>query len=136
MDYANLPFGWCSVTSLGNFDPILGGHLVLWEMQLVIEFPAGSTILLPSAAVTHSNVPINSSAGEQRFSFTQYTAGGIFRWVDQGFRTSDQFRGGLAPEELNETLKGLSSQLDMGLGLFSTLDEQRKEAKLDTSSHT
>lgn len=127
-DYANLPFGWCGVTSLGNFNPTLGGHLVLWDLHLVVEFPAGSTILLPSAAITHSNVPINVNAGERRFSFTQYTAGGVFRWVDQGFQKTEQFKGRLAPEELRETLKTLSAQLDMGLGLFSTLDELRKEA--------
>ncbi len=40
-DFANLPFGWCSITSLGDFDPTKGGHLVLWELGLIIEFPPG-----------------------------------------------------------------------------------------------
>ncbi|KAF9546877.1 hypothetical protein CPC08DRAFT_769561 [Agrocybe pediades] len=47
MDRANLPFGWCSITALGSFDHTKGGHLILWECGLVIEFPAGSTVLFP-----------------------------------------------------------------------------------------
>lgn len=133
MDYSNLPFGWCSITSLGNFDPTLGGHLVLWDLHLVVEFPPGSTILLPSAAIAHSNVPINFSDGEQRYSFTQYTSGGIFRWVDQGFQTTEVFKRGLAPEELDERSKMLSAQLKMGLGFFLTLDELRKKTTDDSS---
>ena len=49
-DFVNLPFGWCAVTALGDFDPTKGGHLVLWELDLVIEFPLGppsSSPLLP-----------------------------------------------------------------------------------------
>jgi hypothetical protein len=48
-DSGNLAFGWCAITAFGNFDPTCGGHLVLWDMKLVIEFPPGSTILIPSA---------------------------------------------------------------------------------------
>ncbi|KAJ7680001.1 hypothetical protein B0H14DRAFT_3535987 [Mycena olivaceomarginata] len=91
-DVCNLPFGWCAVQSLGNFDPHLGGHLVLWDLKLVVEFPAGALILLPSATVAHSNVPVQ--AGDERVSFTQFTAGGLFRFVDYGFRTE----AGLAAE--------------------------------------
>ncbi len=48
-DSANLPFGWCAITALGRFDPRFGGHLVLWDLKLVLDFPPGSTILIPSA---------------------------------------------------------------------------------------
>lgn len=48
----------------------------------VIEFPAGSTILLPSVAIAHSNTPIGP--GERRCLFTQYTFGGLFRWAARG----------------------------------------------------
>ncbi|KAF8179315.1 hypothetical protein K438DRAFT_1769024 [Mycena galopus ATCC 62051] len=40
-DVCNLPFGWCSVQALGKFDPRKGGHLVLWDLKLVVEFPPG-----------------------------------------------------------------------------------------------
>ncbi|KAJ7674277.1 hypothetical protein B0H14DRAFT_3537466 [Mycena olivaceomarginata] len=38
-DVCNLPFGWCAVQSLGDFDAAKGGHLVLWDLQVVVEFP-------------------------------------------------------------------------------------------------
>lgn len=126
-DTANLPFGWCSVTSLGTFDPERGGHLVLWDLGVVTEFPPGSTVLIPSAAVAHSNVPIQR--GERRYSFTQYSAGGIFRWVDHGFQKEERFRASLSAEELACQLKIQGDQLAMGLGLFSTLKELRKQYK-------
>ncbi|KAJ6448611.1 hypothetical protein DFH09DRAFT_851739, partial [Mycena vulgaris] len=85
LNFANLSWGWCAITALGNFDPDLGGHLILWDLKLVIRFPPGSTILIPSAIIRHSNVPVG--AGEERFSFTQYTAGGLFRWIRNGFQT-------------------------------------------------
>ncbi|KAJ7807613.1 hypothetical protein B0H14DRAFT_2381176 [Mycena olivaceomarginata] len=84
-DVCNLPFGLCAVQSLGNFDPHLGGHLVLWDLKLVVEFPAGALILLPSATVAHSNIPVQD--GDECVSFTQFTAGGLFRYADYGFRT-------------------------------------------------
>jgi hypothetical protein len=85
LDYANLSWGWCAITALGDFDPDLGGHLILWDLRLVIRFPPGSTILLPSAVICHSNIPVR--AHEYRASFIQYTAGSLFRWVRNGFRT-------------------------------------------------
>lgn len=42
----NLVWGWCAVTAFGNYNPTLGGHLILWELILVIEFPPGATILI------------------------------------------------------------------------------------------
>ncbi|KAJ7840504.1 hypothetical protein B0H14DRAFT_3458046 [Mycena olivaceomarginata] len=92
-DVCNLPFGWCAVQSLGNFDPHLGEHLVHWDLKLVVEFPAGTLILLPSATIAHSNVPVQD--GDERVSFTQFTASGLFRYIDHGFRT----QGELAVED-------------------------------------
>ncbi|KAJ6579042.1 hypothetical protein DFH09DRAFT_1246182 [Mycena vulgaris] len=68
-----------------TFDPIRGGHLVLWDLKLVICFPPGSTILIPSAVLRHSNVGI--APAESRYSFTQFTAAGLFRWVDNVFKS-------------------------------------------------
>ena len=82
-DMKNLSWGWCSVTALGEFDYRKGGHLVLWDMGIAVEFPAHSTILIPSAVVEHSNTAIGE--GEKRQSATQYTAGGLFGWRAHGF---------------------------------------------------
>jgi hypothetical protein len=85
IDALNLAWGWCAITALGLFNPDLGGHLVLWDLRLIIRFPPGSTILIPSAILRHSNVGIGPT--ERRYSFTQYTAAGLFRWVDNGFKS-------------------------------------------------
>src|SRR5882672_10818714 len=53
LDLKNLAFGWCAITALGNFDYRQSGHLVLWDLNLVIQFPPGSTILIPSAILSH-----------------------------------------------------------------------------------
>ncbi|RDX44521.1 hypothetical protein OH76DRAFT_1303622, partial [Lentinus brumalis] len=84
-DHHNLPFGWCCVTALGDFDHEQGGHLVLWDLKLVIQTPAGASYLIPSAILKHSNVDIGKQ--ETRMSITQYSAGGLFRWVACGMRS-------------------------------------------------
>ncbi|KAJ7861100.1 hypothetical protein B0H14DRAFT_2217722, partial [Mycena olivaceomarginata] len=56
-------------------------HQIKADLRLVIEFPPGALILLPSATLAHWNVP------DKRISFTQFTAGGLIRYVDNGFRT-------------------------------------------------
>ncbi|KAJ2968067.1 hypothetical protein NUW54_g13326 [Trametes sanguinea] len=84
LDHLNLPWGWCAITAIGRFDPVCGGHMVLHDLRMVIEFPPGSTILIPSAILRHSNT--NISADELRYSFTQYSAGGLFRWIEHGFK--------------------------------------------------
>ena len=78
-DSQNLAWGWCAVTSLGSYDPTRGGHLVLWEFNIAVEFPPYSTIMLPSAIVTHFNTQIQE--GEKRSSIVQYNSSGLFRWL-------------------------------------------------------
>jgi hypothetical protein len=120
-DFSNLSFGICSIYAAGSYDPKLGGHLILWECGLVIEFPPGSTVLIPSAAITHSNVPVPQNS--TRYSITQYTAGGIFRWVDHGFQKEDPYWATLSDEEHEEELQQMEGCTCMGMGLFSTKDE-------------
>ncbi|KAJ3491878.1 hypothetical protein NLJ89_g11294 [Agrocybe chaxingu] len=84
-DFANLAWGLCAITAFGNYDPDKGGHLVLWELKLVVRFPPGTTIIIPSAMVMHSNTPIQD--GERRYSIAQYNSSGLFRFVDNGFMT-------------------------------------------------
>ncbi|KAJ3514367.1 hypothetical protein NMY22_g14754 [Coprinellus aureogranulatus] len=88
-----LPTGTCGIMALGSFDSTKGGHLVLWELKLVIEFPAGSTILIPSSIISHSNIPVASPSIEKRFSFTMYASGELFRLAVNGFRTHKQIWG-------------------------------------------
>lgn len=41
-------------------------------------------ILFPSAVITHENIPVQP--GETRFSITGYSAGGLWRYADQGMK--------------------------------------------------
>ncbi|KAI0694815.1 hypothetical protein C8Q76DRAFT_634360 [Earliella scabrosa] len=85
VDYLNVPFGWCAITAIGHYNHRLGGHLILWELKKIIEFPPGATILIPSAIIHHSNLAI--AEHERRYSITQYTAGGLFRWAECRFQS-------------------------------------------------
>ncbi|PPQ78576.1 hypothetical protein CVT24_002742, partial [Panaeolus cyanescens] len=117
LDFKNLSWGWCSITALGDFDPDHGGHLVLWDLKYVIRFPPGSTILIPSALLRHSNVPIRS--GEVRHSFTQYSAGGLFRFVHNNFKADNQ----LKKSERERLSREGAQRWKKGLEMFSTVDE-------------
>lgn len=120
-DFNNLSYGLCTVTALGNFDPTRGGHLVLWDLNLVVEFPAGATILLPSAVLRHSNTAIQP--GERRYSFTQYTSGGLFRWVEHGFRSVSKYMAGLSKIEKAEEERLAGERWNEGMHLYCTVDE-------------
>nr|GAT56089.1 predicted protein [Mycena chlorophos] len=117
-DVLNLPFGWCAIQALGRFDPTKGGHLILWDLKLVIELPAGALILIPSAMLAHSNIPVQND--ETRTSFTQFTAG--FRYVDNDFRTEEELQA-QDPIAYEAMLAEKEQRWEMGLGLWSTIDE-------------
>jgi hypothetical protein len=106
---------------LGNFDPDYGGHLILWDLGLVIRFPPGSTILIPSALIRHSNVPIR--AHEQRGSFVQYTAGGLFRWVQNGFKTSEAWYSSASRMQLEECEEEDKVRWEQGMNMLSIIDD-------------
>ncbi|KAJ6629973.1 hypothetical protein B0H10DRAFT_2184035 [Mycena sp. CBHHK59/15] len=87
-DFNNIPHGLCGITCGGKFDHKKGAHLYLKQLKLVVEFPSGSSALIPSGAVDHGNTPLQP--GDTRCSITQYAAGGLFRWVKYGFKTAKQ----------------------------------------------
>lgn len=124
-DSLNCPFGWCSIQALGCFDPQKGGHLILWDLHLVIEFPAGALVLIPSATLMHSNIPVQP--GDCRASFTQYCSGGLFRYVDNGFRTEAQLAAE-DPAEYERMCLLKRTRWKMGLALLSTLDDLLMDA--------
>ncbi|KAL0061008.1 hypothetical protein AAF712_012181 [Marasmius tenuissimus] len=119
-DHLNWAFGWCAITALGKFNPNRSARLVLWELKLVIDFPSGSTVLIPSAVITHSNTRI--AEGDERTSFTQYTAGAIFRWAENGGMTEGELKEFdlNAWLEMKDRKKGAASEC---IQLYSTLEE-------------
>lgn len=122
LDYGNLSSGVCALTALGNYDHTTGGHFILFPFRLVVEFPPGSTIIIPSACLNHGNTPIQE--GETRLSIAQYAAGGLFRYVAYGFSTAKslmQSSAGRAKKTEVDMQKG--ERWKYGLSLFSKHSE-------------
>ncbi|KAF7288122.1 hypothetical protein HMN09_01426300 [Mycena chlorophos] len=90
LDLLNLAWGWCFITALGNFDPSRGGHLILWDLKRFIRFPPGASIAIPSALLRHSNISIQQD--ETRYLVMQFAAGGLFRFVENGFQLNNSLR--------------------------------------------
>ncbi|KAF7969169.1 hypothetical protein HWV62_28176 [Athelia sp. TMB] len=120
IDNGNAAAGWCDIFSMGDYNPQTGGHLVLFDIKKIVVFPPGSHILLPSSIMRHGNTPIG--VGETRLGFTQYAAGGLFRWVENDFQTV---------EDCHKNNPKLRAKLDADapvrfatlLGLYSKLEE-------------
>lgn len=93
---------------------------MLWEIKKVVEFPPGSLVLIPSATITHSNTPIQP--GETRTSFTQFCAGALFRYVDNGFRTEAALKKD-DPVAYQRMCEEKDGRWQMGLGLLSRLGD-------------
>jgi hypothetical protein len=116
LDVMNKAAGWCHITAMGQYDHTKGGHLVLFDIGRIIEFPPGSHILIPSAVMRHANTALQP--GETRVGLTQYAAGALFRWVDSGFckseRATSEVRARMATEApiRFETLLNLYSKPD------------------------
>ncbi|KAJ7064174.1 hypothetical protein C8F01DRAFT_1250428 [Mycena amicta] len=120
VDFANLAWGWCAITALGQFNADLGGHLIRWDLRLIIRFPPGATIFIPSALLKHSNTPIQK--GETRSSFVQYSAGGLFRWIDQDFKTKVEFERTASDEQLEAARARAETRWEDGVGHFTNID--------------
>jgi hypothetical protein len=112
-DWANVAWGECCIVSLGEFDADKGGHLAFWDLGVVVRFPPGSVIFLPSALVRHSNTP--TAPHERRYSFAQYTSGGLFRWVAHGFKP--------VPVKWVESKEILQKRWNDGMRMFSRISE-------------
>ena len=87
-------------------------------MKLVVEFPPGATVLIPSSLVLHSNTRLQE--GEERMSFTQYAAGGLFRWVDHSFQMSEAFKR-VDPIGKKRVDEAAVHRWQHGLDLFPTI---------------
>jgi hypothetical protein len=124
LDKMNLTQSWCSVTALGTFEPDYGGDLVLWDFGLTIRFPPGSTVLLPSSLLVHSNASIRQ--GETRYSIVQYAAGGIFRWADNKFRTERKRLEGAAEDDIASRGEKERQRWSSATKMFSKIEDLAK----------
>ncbi|KAJ7022856.1 hypothetical protein C8F04DRAFT_1272157 [Mycena alexandri] len=118
----NIVHGLCPITSGGHFNHVLGGHLYLRQLHLIIQFPSGATILIPSECLDHGNTPIQT--GETRYSITQYAAGGLFRWAAYGYQSGKSLLAQPGGEAVKSVFDGVpGSRWKWGLNLFSKYDE-------------
>lgn len=60
----------CACTNIGDFDYRKGGHVVLWDFKLIIEFLPGCTALISSAMLRHGNTAI--APGKTHYVLVQY----------------------------------------------------------------
>ncbi|KAF8195981.1 hypothetical protein K438DRAFT_1968448 [Mycena galopus ATCC 62051] len=91
------------------------------DLKLIIRFPPGSTILIPSALMRHSNTSIQTH--ETRFSFTQYTSAGIFRFIENGFQSDKAvYSGGLSHMDHAARIAARKSRWLEGLKMYRRWD--------------
>ncbi|KAJ7773734.1 hypothetical protein DFH07DRAFT_952772 [Mycena maculata] len=110
---------------IAEWRPSLHWNFAHSDLKLVFRFPPRATILVPSAIVRHSNVPVRIN--ERRYSFTQYTAGGLFRWVRNGFRTDVDFANQATHSEQVEHEEENLTRWEKGVAMYSTLDDLRSQ---------
>jgi hypothetical protein len=94
----------------------------LFDFKIVVQFPVGSTALIPSGCVRHGNTPIQES--ETRLSIAQYAAGGLFRWVAYGFQSIKSLtksKAGKAQKQVIDMQAG--NRWMRGVEMFSKSDE-------------
>ena len=127
-DYGNVSHGICALTALGSFDHRRGGHLVLFDLKLVLQFPPGSTVLIPSGCLSHGNTPIQED--ETRMSIAQYASGGLFRWVAYGFQGAKTLSQTVAGREGKEVIDMKAGERwKIGLNMFSKYHELAADVK-------
>lgn len=120
-DHLNLVRGLCAVWVMGRFDPKKGGHLILWDLKIIVEFPPGNLILLPSALVMHGNISIEQDS--VRCSFVLYSAAGLFRWVHNGFQSDADFVHNASAEERAQWEEFRQGLLERNLEVFPVWEE-------------
>ncbi|KAE9390550.1 hypothetical protein BT96DRAFT_833308 [Gymnopus androsaceus JB14] len=97
-DFWNLVFFMCAVASFGPFDHTCGGHIIAWSLGLVLEFPSGMAMYLPSACMPHSNTPVASH--KWRLSMAFFVPAGLVRWFHNRFCLDKDFKDHASAQQL------------------------------------
>ncbi len=97
---------------------------MLWNLKLIIRFPPGATILMPSALVTHSNIPIQKN--EKRYVMLQYSAGALARWVYNGYKSDKAFVATATSKQKVQREEDRKMRWKTSLASFSRWEDVRK----------
>lgn len=120
-DQRNLAMGFCGITPYGDFDYTKGGHIVLYEAEVIIECPPGCTVFIPSATCTHYNLPLHDPKHETRGSIIHYSSAGLFRWVEYEGLVNDLLANN--PDKWKQKKAEGRDRVDKFLSLYSTYGE-------------
>jgi len=75
------------------------------------------------------------SNGEKQYSFAQYSAGRLFRWVDHGYQLDEAYYDSLTTAEQRAKDKATrETRWKRGLAMFSTLAQLRRLYSTATST--
>lgn len=124
-DCANLAWGVCAIFVTGRFDHTSGGHLLLREAKVFLELQRGDIALIPSAVITHRNLPISEQ--ETRRSLVFYSGGGMFRWLAQGSKPAKD----MSAEDKQWMEAGNADRWERGLLFFPTVEELKQHWQVD-----
>ncbi|TEB24738.1 hypothetical protein FA13DRAFT_1796938 [Coprinellus micaceus] len=85
----------------------------------------------PSPVLAHPNITIQP--GENRASFTQFTAGDLFRFLDNGFKTEEGLRKSVSKKIYAAKMKEKETRWELGLGKWSAMEDlvDRAQKKAD-----
>ncbi|KAJ7038828.1 hypothetical protein C8F04DRAFT_950823 [Mycena alexandri] len=107
------PSGMTAITALGNYDAT-DGELILWEDQIVVNFPPGSTFLLPKW-MNYSFTAVEEPG--YQMILAQSCDAALSEFVANGFSTID------FGEEDPLTPKLLSQKAEAAAAKYSTCEE-------------
>ncbi|KAJ7277029.1 hypothetical protein C8J57DRAFT_1504867 [Mycena rebaudengoi] len=113
--------GWRAITSFSKYDSCFGGDLILWDEGLVIRFPVGATVLFPAALMCYSFCAVKE--GETHYTFSQYTPGGLLRYIENDYRCDadlEEFARYREKERLHERRE---RRLGAAIKMYSTFGE-------------
>jgi hypothetical protein len=119
----DLAWGWSAFTTLGTYNADTGGHIILWDLNLLVRFPPGATILIPRALVRYSFVRI--AAHETRYCLIQFTPAPIFKFCGNGGRSDLEFARNATRAEHEEREADRTSYADgeVPLQMLTTVAE-------------
>ncbi|KAE9396695.1 hypothetical protein BT96DRAFT_824353, partial [Gymnopus androsaceus JB14] len=89
-DWYNILFGMCAVYSSGLFNHMHGGHFIAWSLGIVVQFPPACMIYVPSACVTHANMPIAKHETQSSIAF--FISAGLACWYHNGYMSDKHFK--------------------------------------------
>ncbi|KAJ7799665.1 hypothetical protein B0H13DRAFT_1673356, partial [Mycena leptocephala] len=117
---------WSCLAALGKYAPMHGGHIIFWDLGLVVCFPPGATILFPAGLLRYSFVKVRP--GEHRYAVLQWAGGGITRWFTNGRRFDVEFAVGATREEHEAREERRRAAHDTTLNSFPIEGELWEEA--------